>query len=516
MPIRERSDTVAYVTFVASALGIGCFVRLSVVLQSNFPVGDGGLFFQMVRELQGNNFREPLYTSYNHAHIPFAYPPLGLYVAAIVAKVTGTGLLPLFRFLPVTFACLSIIAFALLARAILPMMAAASATFIFALLPDSFDAEIKGGGITRAPGQLAAMLAVWQLYTLCTKPTRKSLVLSILLSTFAVVSHPEWGPFALLSGALMFALYGRTRDALRRFAVVVVGVAAASSPWWLVVFSRYGLGTLVAPLVGNAQVFPLQNSVRTVLTLSLTHESWFPIGSVFALVGVLVALRSRQYLLPAWLLLVLLTDSRGWQSPLVVPLSLLTGVGMAAILVWVGRSDADASPRGAVVGLPAWSLAALLTFLIARGIGSAVVYEGANNTVVSGGERAAMAWIARNAPAHATFLVVGTGSGSSQEDVEWFPALTGRASVETLQGLEWIPGLYARKSSQIQTLQACLPDLACMRRALRAAKVRADYMYVAKSEPNALCDGLCGELARTPRYRRVYSGPGAWIYRARR
>jgi hypothetical protein len=512
----SANDRIAFAIFAASALLLGSFIRLLVVSQSDFPIGDGGLFFQMVRDLQGNNFQEPLYTRYNHAHIPFAYPPLGIYTAAIVHKVTGIGLLPLFRFLPLTSACLSIIAFALLARAILPMVAAISATFIFALLPDSFDPEIKGGGLTRAPGQLLAILAVWQLYTLYTKPSRRSMFLSVLLSALAVVSHPEWGQFVLFSAALMLGLYGRNRGALRRSAIVTASVALASSPWWLVVMIRYGFGVLLSPIVGNEQVFPMQNSLRTVITLNLTHESWLPIGTVLALIGVVVCLRSNLYLLPAWLVLVLVTDSRGWQIPLVVPLSLLAGVGTQAFLSAWRKSEHPAySPSHRVnAELPTWSLGVILTFLIIRSIGSAVVYEEANNTAVSGGERVAMAWISHHSSPNARFLAVGTRAGSSEEDVEWFPALTGRTSVETLQGQEWIPGSYARQSLQIQALQGCLPDLECIRHTLQAAAVRADYMYVAKSSPNTPCEGLCGELNHSRLYSRVYSGLGAWIYRA--
>jgi len=47
-----------------------------------------------------------------------------------------------------------------------PAVAAGAAAITFALVPDSFDMEIRGGGLTRAPGELFALLAVGQIYRL--------------------------------------------------------------------------------------------------------------------------------------------------------------------------------------------------------------------------------------------------------------------------------------------------------------------------------------------------------------
>ncbi len=58
--------------------------------QSTFPtakVNDGGFFFSMTRDLEASNFRIPAFTTYNGGHIPFAYPPLGFYLAAILDRV---------------------------------------------------------------------------------------------------------------------------------------------------------------------------------------------------------------------------------------------------------------------------------------------------------------------------------------------------------------------------------------------------------------------------------------------
>jgi hypothetical protein len=282
----------------------------------------------------------------------------------------------------------------------------------------------------------------------------------------------------------------------------------------LVVLLRYGPSTLASPIVGNAHVYPLASALRTGVTLDLTHESWMPLGTVFVLVGLAACVRRRAFFLPMWLLMVMVTDSRGWQIPLAVPLCLLGGVGLwTAISAFAGSAKVDAQMRRA---LPRWSVGLLLGFLLLRSIGSAIVYESANNPVVSPGERTAMDWVARETPASARFLVIGTGVGSSEEDVEWFPALTARQSVLTLQGTEWLSGVYARRSDEVQAVQACIPNLSCVNRTLHADGVTFGYVYIARSAPGDGCVAMCGELAGSAGYRQIYSGPGAWIFRRTR
>ena len=59
------------------------------ILASDFPINDGGIFFVMAGELSDAHLALPAETTYNNAHIPFAYPPLGLYVAAALHFATG-------------------------------------------------------------------------------------------------------------------------------------------------------------------------------------------------------------------------------------------------------------------------------------------------------------------------------------------------------------------------------------------------------------------------------------------
>jgi len=126
------------------AVVLGAAVRLWLVLSSDFPLHDGGLFYAMVQDLKRSHYALPLYTTYNSLHIPFSYPPLAFYIAASVSDLSGWPLIHIFRFVPLIFSIATIPAFYLLGQAILLSNEQTSlAVIAFALLPLSFEWPIR-------------------------------------------------------------------------------------------------------------------------------------------------------------------------------------------------------------------------------------------------------------------------------------------------------------------------------------------------------------------------------------
>ena len=76
---------------------IGFAVRLASALQTQFPLNDGGLFYDMIVDLQGADYSLPIYATYNQAEIPFAYPPLAFYVTGLLADLLHVTVLDLVR-----------------------------------------------------------------------------------------------------------------------------------------------------------------------------------------------------------------------------------------------------------------------------------------------------------------------------------------------------------------------------------------------------------------------------------
>ncbi len=251
MELRQEHARPAWTRYAAilapaCAIALGALARLSHVLRSDFPIGDGGLFYLMIQELQGNHYRLPAHTAYNAAGIPFAYPPLGLYLTGLVAGLTGQPLIEVMRFLPVAFNLLTIPAFIGLSRAMLPSKAAANwAGLAFALLPYSFFWWFMGGGVTRAPGFLFAVLALWSGYLLYTRRQARYIWPTMAAAGCTVLSHPPMAFFLAYSLGFFLLAYGLHRQGVLHSLLVAGGTLMLSAPWWATAIARYG----VAPLL---------------------------------------------------------------------------------------------------------------------------------------------------------------------------------------------------------------------------------------------------------------------------
>ena len=86
------------------------WLRLAPIF-ADFAFGDGGLFWVMANDLRDNGFVPPDVTTYNTGDIPWVYPPIGIYLVALLG-----GGLDLFRFLPAFWAIATLPAVWLLAR----------------------------------------------------------------------------------------------------------------------------------------------------------------------------------------------------------------------------------------------------------------------------------------------------------------------------------------------------------------------------------------------------------------
>ena len=202
----------AYALAIAGAVALGFLVRAGFVLGSGFPLNDGGLFYQMVRDLQHAHYAIPDTTTYNGDSLPFVYPPLGLYLAAMLNDVTGMGLATVFRVVPLVASTLTIGAFFLLARDMLKSrVAVIAAVFVFAVVPRSFLWLIMGGGVTRSFGLLFALLTMHAAHAMYTRADRRYAALAALFAALAFLCHIEMAWFAAFSSGLFFLAYGRNR-----------------------------------------------------------------------------------------------------------------------------------------------------------------------------------------------------------------------------------------------------------------------------------------------------------------
>lgn len=513
---------VGELAWVGLITAVGLFVRLVYVLAASFPLNDGGLFLLMTRDLQAAGYCLPAFTSYlNGARIPFAYPPLPFYLAGAVADLTRIELLDVLRWLPLVASTLTIPAMYLLARALLnSRLAGAIAAFAFAAAPAAFDWQISGGGLTRAPGYLFAILALHQVHALYTRRRPRLVLSSAVCCALTALCHPEAAYFLALSCAVFFVCNGRTWLAVRDSALVAIGVLVLTAPWWATVIAHHGLAPLLA--ASGAGGYPAL-SPAFLVRIDIAGEPLLTLLAVLGLLGALVCLAERRWFAPAWLLTVRLLDPRSGPGYAMAPLAMLVAVCIVSLIVpRLAASGGQGRPAADRLSLQGWQIRLPLGVLAFYTIFGGVIagYRHPELSALSPATRAAMQWAAAT-PGDAAFAVVtGVKSASLDAASEWFPALSGRTSVATMQGYEW---LGARRMLELtdrhQALQECATAVAaCVDRWAERKQVSFTHIFVLKDgtsgDPDGrdCCAALRNSLLASPDYVVVYDGPGASVY----
>ncbi|HET6380246.1 MAG TPA: hypothetical protein VFH63_04325 [candidate division Zixibacteria bacterium] len=406
--------------------GVG--VRVLPGLFTSFPMGDGGLFAVMAADIQAAGYALPHFTSYNGGEIPFAYPPLGLYVLAGLSDLFGVSPITVMDLWAPLLAVLSMGSAWLLLAELTDRRTAAWAVALFALTPRSFEWLIVGGGVTRTLGFNFALLALWQLAVALRPgaPPRGAAAHALaagVLAGLCIVTHPEATAFGVIS-VLAFGV--REWGRLGRYAGVVALAAlpatAMAMPWLLINLERHGLGPFLDALTSHNN-----------RNVALEHFFGFDTGAmipvdpikVAGMLGLVLLLLRRSWFVPAWYgaLMLLITGAGPTYAMLPGALAAMEGIRWLAARVaasWVRPLAA----AGAGVAVLLAALAPLQPLSPTR--------------QVSEDARQVMAWVRTHTSPDARFAVVSGTFWWADTEAEWFPALTGRISVATAQGAEWL------------------------------------------------------------------------------
>ncbi len=493
------------------------------MVQAGFPVNDGGLFASMVDDILRTGQAIPMWTSYNGLNGPFAYPPLAFIATAGLESVIPLGTVEWLRWIPLLSAIATVPAFFLLATALAPSRVhAAIATFAFALVPRSFDWLVMGGGLTRAPGFLLAILSVYMGIRFLKSGGRAWLGAGVGLG-LTVLTHPQAGLFAAISLSLVTLAYARSRPAWwRMIAAAAIGVLVAS-PWLVVVITRYGTAPLLS--AGGVSANLLQ-SVFYLLTANLTDEPFWKLLAGLGVLGAVYSLATRRYFVAVWAAVLVLADPRAAATYVSVPLSLLVAVGLLDVIVArVGGVGGD------LLSAPGWPTALLRRRSVRAIVGSTLVlgmlsaalapYVLTPMASLSADGRSAMAWSRDSLPSTARVVVVTGRSWYQDATSEWFPYLSGRVSVATAQGYEWLgASAWQRQLELNDGLRDLSHDtVVALDQWARQFGEEYEYVYVPKGRlGDVLSDeDCCGAMRLTlrdsPDYEVVYDGAGATIAR---
>ncbi|MGC8873530.1 MAG: hypothetical protein ACP5SI_03660 [Chloroflexia bacterium] len=527
-PVREPEEWRQ--VFLLSAFVLGSVVRLSLPLFAGFPINDGGLFYVMVKELQGNRYVPPVATNYNGLHIPFVYPPLSLYLVALLAKVLPVPLEELFRWLPAIVSTATVPAFYGMARSLLRSPSRATlATVAYALVPRSYCWLVMGGGLGRALGQFFLIGTLWAVVLACREPSWRALLRPIGWGTLVLLAHPEvaFHMVPICLGAWLFLGQGGWK--VKGPAVFAAGVAVGSSPWWIYSLARYG----TAPFLSAVRTGHYSAAAALFfLAPGFAQEEPVTVWTVAALLGVFVALIRKEYFLLYWLVVPFLVEPRNAPTQATLPLALLAGLAFSDVFVPGIRGlelashdnpSRQSDTEWTVLAATSPRVRGMLFYLVFVALLGSAIQGHSFLGRVTRPERWAMDWVRSETPQGSRFLVL-SGAGEPFLDwvSEWFPALTDRISLNTLQGREWLlESRYMEFRQDLMKLQTCLnSDPSCVEGWASKYGYDFDYLYVVKEQTQGLALATAGKtprllrslLAHSPHYRLVYDSEAVAIY----
>ena len=230
-----------------------------------------------------------------------------------------------------------------------------------------------------------------------------------------------------------------------------------------------------------------------------------------------------------WFVLPFILDPRGAATVAVVPGAMLAALALDKVVIpglyrLAGNKQLP-KPALAYASAPALIVVCVLSvYMLIMALYAAMELS---RVVLTRPDREALAWVAANTPAASRFLVL-TGETELFCDPlqEWFPVLTQRVSVATLQGHEWDRlGSFAERMAQSQGLQRCArasDPAACISDGTRIAGYNADYVFIPKQVVNKkLCRAQTGErsyegltelLEADGRFRLTFESPSASVF----
>lgn len=470
--MNQRRQFAALILITAFLFGL--FIRLAAPMSAGGPVNDGGLFLQMTQDLQENRFKLPVTTTYNQFHIPFAYPPFGFYLTGALQSITGLPLLSLFTYLPAILSALAILAFYFLAFQFTgDSLKASLAALFYAMIPKSFDWAIMGGGVTRAPALCFSLLTLAFAYRLFTAKDARNILSTTLFATLLTLTHPEI-TFQTAFSVFVIALFHlRDRKSIIHSLIIVIAVVLFTSPWWATVLTRHGLTPFQTALGSHPR--DLATSLLYLFQFNLSGEAILAVVAILGLIGLVRDFRHHDFFLPAWIGFSFISDPRAAPFASLPPLLLLAVKGFESTLNGLGESESV--ENGFTSKFSRHVLFGMIAYLFLSGMISSMQFG--NGLRLLPEERQALTWSMENTPTNSRFLVLTGDAALSDPLSEWFPALTERVSLVTVQGHEW-----TSDSPLIDNLKAYNRAQLCLNEAADClSEWNFDYLYIRKVRP---------------------------------
>lgn len=478
------------------------------------PVGYGGLFGLMSEKIAAKGFVLPASIPfYGPGGIPFAYPPVGLYVAALVERFGGIPYLEYARWQPAIMSVAFAVMFYWLARLILGSRGAALvAVVVVVAASEVTDNQATASGVVRS---LAGfwMVASCIVAILAYRASRHRMALVVgagVLYGLLLATHLSYAVVGGL-GILALGLAGHAGPWWRRgimgAGILAIGILAAA-PWWATVLVRHGSIVFTRALQTHGNTGVMIHAREGLLQMLRLAASWYlNVGITWlplpllglTLAGLGLGIIRGNWALVGWFFVVLLFTGE--------PDRYLAMIG--ALLVgdlignWVHLPGGDPSGGTMARRLRGW-IATALVLSVVYWQGFRVVRAG--EPVLTSDAFSLGEWFQEETPEDTRFLLVSGG----HDLAEWMPYLLRRTPTTAVWGSEW-RGRSGVESARLGRVGQCADSqsLDCVELFLAEESVVADYLVV----PSGL-DRLIASLERDPSWEEAYTNSGFLILRS--
>lgn len=197
------------------------------------------------------------------------------------------------------------------------------------------------------------------------------------------------------------------------------------------------------------------------------------IAGVIAFLGLLLMIKRKSYFIPFWLLLICIFEPRSYDRFGIIPVALLFSYGVYELLLSRLPAKEYLFQKKYINTENIFALLCCLPVFLS--IPAVYVNQSPLLDSLSRADQQAMAWVKANTPAGSRFLVIPSSYWQADSISEWFPALTDRTSLLTVQGTEWTDSFESQQeevASFIQMLQG--NDFST---AIARSGSSADYLY---------------------------------------
>ncbi len=453
-------------------------------IRYRFPTGYAGLYTLMTEQLAANSFRLPRTVPfYGPGGFPYAYPPAGFYLAALVTKIFDIASFTYLRFAPplltLFFLVLDYVLIQKMTGSRIKALAGASIT---ACAGAVYEYHVQAAGMVRAPALVFAILALilsWDgLFSERPMPARylRALLAGAALG-LTVLSHLSYALFAVI-GILVFFLFAAKTNWRSRALISATTFAAGilvSSIWWGTVLVRYGLTVLENParshgnfgVLGALVSAGLRSPIVLVQRLLPVTNDWIPsilVGLI--VIGLSYTLLRRKWILPVWFLLVFLFVGEAKRF-LVIIGCIAAADAIGSLLEWIHAQD-QAQNR---VNYLAYTLGLSFILVFSFYGGFRVIRSDAPTLTPALIDMAA--WFQNNSPSDTHYLLL---DGYNDLD-EWIPYLTRRIPIVGNWGGEWVGNLSSLDDLNNQ-VNACITEqsYACLQEVIRRKNLQVPWL----------------------------------------